>query len=68
MTNFAKRIPVFIEADSKEEIAKKMAMLNFSLQRMHEIIQIDKESDKYVCWFYTDVSNPMNPIKTEADK
>lgn len=49
------QIPIYVEADSKNELIEKMAIINSKSGAWHNFFSIYKEGKKHVAWYYGDV-------------
>ena len=50
-------IPVYLEADSKDELMRKMFLNNQLNGTKHNYMQPVLEGEKWVVWFYSDIEN-----------
>lgn len=48
-------IPVYIEANTKDELVKKMLEINKTTNTWHKFFDIQKDNNKWVAWFYQDI-------------
>lgn len=50
-------LPHFIEADTKENLLKKMLVNNTAQGKYFRYFDIQKDGKKWVAWFYADIIN-----------
>lgn len=67
--NKIQNIPVYIDADSKDELIKKMLSNNLINQKVYNYQTPVKEGRKWVVWYYADVYNDkhVDKLKMPSD-
>jgi len=45
-------VPVFVEADSKENLIQAFLKINLEMRRENRYFDIQKDGNKWVAWYY----------------
>lgn len=53
------QVPVFLEANSKEDLVKKMLQANHKSSQWNNYFDIQKVDGKWIAWYFFDI-NPMS--------
>jgi len=54
-------VPVFLEADSREKLVRKMVINNYFNHAKFNYMEPRFEKNKYVVWFYADLKDYKAP-------
>lgn len=55
-------IPLFVEANTKEDLVNKMLKINIKANSYHRFFDIQKDGKKWVGWYYTHVEIKVNDV------